>query len=204
MTPCPERAKFLTVWNTHSRIAETIAQSHIEDLSKFTPPVSIFSKYIPTTSLPPSPANGTLVDLDTPDEEAIRSLIMGIVHRTLGDLVTSRAFLEDSVKRHSQVKCSTWVCGVALFELAVLDLKEAEEATGKHSSEPSKGEVLLAGVSKWSKAIESAKRKLDRAMSVSGKEVDLSSRLDSRVMMLRDEIELKQELIMGRTTLKSG
>lgn len=121
---------------------------------------------------------------------------MGIVHRTLEDLVVSRAFFEDAVGKGSQVKFSTWIGGVALFELAVLDLKEVEvnERTAKLSSESSQGE---AGVKRWEQAIKSATTKLDKAMSISGKDVDLSSRLDSRIMMLKDEMALKQEMLMG-------
>jgi hypothetical protein len=139
--------------------------------------------------------------LDTPDEESIRSLVLGIVHRTLGDFATSRAFLEDAVKKHPQVKCSTWVGGVALFELAVLDLKEveADERAGKLSSETNKEEVSLAGLKRWEAAIKSATTKLDKAASISGKEVDLSSRLDSRMMMLKDEMTLKKEMLSSAT-----
>ena len=168
-------------------------------MSKLTPPVPFSSQYIPTSSLPSSPTKGTLVDLDTPDEQAIRSLILGTVHRTLQDFATSRAFLEDAVKKLSQVKCSTWVGGVALFELAVLDLKEveADERAGKLSSETNKGELSHAGATRWEEAIKSATAKLDKAMTISGKEVDLSSRLDSRIMMLKDEMVSKREMLMS-------
>jgi len=171
-------------------------------MSKLTPPVSISSRYIPASSLPPSPAEGTPVDLDTPDEEAIRSLILGTVHRTLKDFPTSRAFLEDAVKKLSQIKCSTWVGGLALFELAVLDLKEveADERAGKLSSETNKDEMSHAGAKKWEEAIKRATANLDKAMSISGKEVDLSSRLDSRIMMLKDEMALKREMLMSSAT----
>ena len=197
-----ERTNFLSVWNTHARISQDIARAHVEAMSKLTPPVSISSRYIPASSLPASPTNGALVDLDTPDEEAIRSLILGLVHRTLEDFSTSRAFLEDAVKKHPQIKCSTWVGGVALFELAVLDLKEveADEKAGKLSSETNKGEISHAGGKRWEEAIKKATTKLDKAMSISGKEVDLSSRLDSRVMMLKDEMVSKREMLMSSAT----
>lgn len=196
-----ERTNILSVWNTHSRITDAVALCHIEDLSKFTPPVSINSQHIPTPSLPSLPADGTPVDLDTPDEEAIRSLIMGIVHRTLGDLSACRRFLEDAVNKYPQIKCSTWVGGVALFELAVLDLKEveAEERNGKSSSEPNEGKLSPTGVERWEEAIKSATTKLDKAMNISGKDVDLSSRLDSRVMMLKDEMALKRKMLTSST-----
>ena len=140
--------------------------------------------------------------MDTPDEEAIRSLILGIVHRTLGDFASSRGFLEEAVEKHPQVKCSTWVGGVALFESAVLDLKEveADERAGKLSSGTTEGEISPAGAKRWEQAIKSATMKLDKAMGISGKEVDLSSRLDSRIMMLKDEMALKQEMLMTFST----
>lgn len=199
---CSERINLLSVWNTHSRVTEDISRAHIENLSKLTPPVSIHSQYIPASSLPSPSTNDTPVDLDTPDEEAIRSLIMGIVHRALGDLAVSRVFLEDAVKQSSEVKCSTWVGIVGLFELAVLDLKEveAEERTGKHSLESSEGELSPAGVKRWEQAIKNATAKLDKAMNTSGKEVDMSSRLESRIVMLRDEMALKQEMLMSSAT----
>lgn len=89
-----------------------------------------------------------------------------------------------------------------MFELAVLDLKEveADERAGKLSSEINKGEVSPAGMRKWDGAIKSATAKLDKAMSISGKDVDLSSRLDSRVMMLKDEMALKREMLMSSAT----
>jgi len=197
--------KFPSVWNTHARISQDVALAHIEDLTKFTPPISTSSQYIPTSSLPTSPATAVPVDLDTTDEECIRSLILGIVHRALQDFGASRAFLEDVVKKHPQVKSSTWVGGLALFELAVLDLKEVEvdERAGKLSSEINKDEVSPAGVGRWEGAIKSATAKLDKAMSISGKEVDLSTRLDSRIMMLKDEMALKREMLASSAAPKS-
>jgi len=189
-------------WNTYSRISQDIARAHVESMSKLTPPVSISSQYIPASSLPSSPTKDTPVDLDTPDEEAIRSLILGMVHRTLKDFPASRAFLEDAVNKQSQIKCSTWVGGVALFELAVLDLKEveAEEKAGKLSSETNKDEISREGAKKWEEAIKRATTKLDKATSISGKNVDMSWRLDSRIMMLKDEMVLKREMLMNSAT----
>lgn len=197
--------KFPSVWNTHARISQDVARAHVEDLSKFTPPVSTPSQYIPTPSPSASPKTAVSIDLDTIDEECIRSLILGIVHRALLDFGASRAFLEDVVKKHPKIKCSTWVGGLALFELAVLDLKEveADERAGKLSSEIDKGEVSPAGVGRWEEAIKSATAKLDKAMSISGKDVDLSTRLDSRVMMLKDEMALKREMLASADTPKS-
>lgn len=43
--------------------------------------------------------------------------------------------------------------------------------------------------------LKSASVKLDKAMACSPNSVDLSSRLDSRVSMLRDEIAAKREAL---------
>lgn len=76
-----------------------------------------------------------------------------------------------------------------MFELAVLELKEAEAAELQGLEQPS----LLQ--EKWKKALKLAGSYLDRAMSLATNSTDLSSRLDMRVSMLRDEIATKQELL---------
>ena len=50
---------------------------------------------------------------------------------------------------------------------------------------------------RWDKVLKDATALLDSAMSLSGAEVDLSSRLESRIAMLRDEIALKREMVGG-------
>jgi hypothetical protein len=76
---------------------------------------------------------------------------------------------------------NTWVGGVALFELAVLDLVDADAAG--------------ADTAGWALALRSAGERLDKALALAGKDTDLSSRLDIRVAMLRDEIEGKREML---------
>ena len=84
----------------------------------------------------------------------------------------------------------------------MLDLQEveADERAGKLSSETDKGEVSSTGVRRWEEAIKNATAMLDKAIGISGKEVDLSSRLDSRIMMLKGEMALKREMLMSSTT----
>ena len=53
--------------------------------------------------------------------------------------------------------------------------------------EPLKGEVRAA----FAGALE----KLDRALALATQQVDLSSRLDTRIAMLKDEITLKKEML---------
>lgn len=149
-----------------------------------TPLVTITSSHITLPELK------TTNDLDTPDELAIRSLILGIVLRTLEDFTASRSFLTDAYDRHSEIVDSNWVGGVALFELAVLDLKEVE-----HREKAKATSDLNEMKAEWSQALKTSSERLDKALAISGSSVDLSSRLDGRINMLRDEILIKREML---------
>lgn len=178
---------FVLVWNTHSRVGEDIARAHIAELSSLSPPVTISSPLI-TATVPPE---GESLDLDSPEEIAIRSLLLGIVHRTAREYGASREFLVDAHSRQNTLKISTWVGGVACFELAVLELKETEIKVGR-------GNVVLDASKKaaWTKALNIASGLLDQALSLAPQSVDLSSRLDTRISMLRDEIAIKREMLV--------
>ena len=97
-------------------------------------------------------------------------------------------FLEDAVSRQSAIKVSTWVGGVALFELAVLDLKEMEAKSKEAGG-------IDVDMNAWAGALKGAFEKLDKALGLATQQVDLSSRLDSRIAMLKDEIGLKREML---------
>jgi len=153
------------------------------------------------------------VDLDTPDELALRALLLGIHHRTLKAFDVARGFLVQAHGYHSELKVSTWIGGLAMFELAVLDLKEAEDRHGKgvtvvvrgiekedvpmvnddRSSFQMMGDEEMSGV--WSEAVKAARVKLDVALDLSTNSIDLSSRLDSRIAILKDEISTKLEIL---------
>jgi hypothetical protein len=244
-------------WNTHAHITPAVAQAHISELLSLSPPVTFSTPFAPT----PLASNGSAdvpepvrPALDTPDELALRSLLLGITHRGAGHPAEARAFLRDAHTQSAKIPSSgsTWIGGLALFELAVLELREAqrlqheEEAANasekssvnsSHSSEeggggsggveeqPSeKGAAGVYGVgggrtakarggieelrvrvgalalgettrARWAKVIKEAGSLLDAAVSLSGSEVDLSSRLESRIAMLRDEIALKREML---------
>lgn len=175
----------ISVWNTHSRIDKAVAEAHIHELSRFSPAITIPT---PLISSDISQAKEGPLDLDTPDELAIRSLIIGMAHRVIGEFNVARAFLNDAHSRQSELKTSTWVGGIACFELAVLELKELDALEKKDQLGGEAGK-------RWDTALKSASSKLEQAMSLSGSQVDLSSRLDSRVAMLRDEIGLKKEML---------
>jgi uncharacterized small protein (DUF1192 family) len=121
------------------------------------------------------------VDLDSPDELAIRALLLGINYRTQAAYETARGFLAEAQKY--KVTTSTWVPGFAMFEMAVLDLKETEART-----------IGIVGDERktaWTDTLNGSSNKLDCALSLLGSSVDLSSRLESRIAMLRDEIAAK-------------
>lgn len=133
------------------------------------------------------------VDLDNEDELAVRSLLLGVLHRRLDMYDEANAFLRDAVawQESGRVKVNTWVGGVAMFERAVCDLMEVEFRQGQSGD----GDNNARWRVEWERAMKSAGAKMDKAMALSPSSVDLSSRLDSRVSMLRDEIGLKREAL---------
>lgn len=66
-------------------------------------------------------------------------------------------------------------------------VREASVASGVTESEE--------GKKVWRRRIEEAGEMLDAAMGLAGSEIDLSTRLDSRIVMLRDEIRAKKEAL---------
>ncbi|KIK19843.1 hypothetical protein PISMIDRAFT_682759 [Pisolithus microcarpus 441] len=174
-------------WNTHAHADKETALVHIEELAAFTPPVGIQTEYM--TSSSSTCQSGRLLDLDTSDELAVRSLILGILHRTLGDYAGARKLLYDALKHYQNVEANSWVGAVAHFELAVLDMKEGDWKSAVVSEEdPAEGDTVLEV---WRRAIKSAKDTLAHAHALCTRETDLSSRLDSRIVMLREEIDMK-------------
>ncbi|KAJ3848955.1 outer membrane protein Iml2/Tetratricopeptide repeat protein 39 [Lentinula lateritia] len=179
ISPAEEMGIF---WNTHNLISPSLAKAHIKDWSALSPPLGIDSPYMA------DPISSTTPDLDTPDELALRFLLLGIAHRSIG-CVGIRIKANSPPSTGPASSSSTWIGGLAMFELAVLDLKEVEvkENNGK-------GPLADLG-QRWKTAIESARIKLDAAMNLSPHSIDLSSQLDIRVSMLRDEIDMKAEMI---------
>jgi len=197
-------------WNIHGRIDSSVAQDHINVLTNLSPPVSTrkisleISLASPTTKLPRSPLHppdSSAVDLDTPDELALRALLLGIHHRTLKAFDISRGFLLEAHEYQSQLRTSTWIGGLAMFELAVLDLKEAEDrvAVGDVDIKKEGDKTVVDGYEDtnrvwWTEALQAAYVKLDCALDLTTN-VDLSSRLDSRIAILKDEIATKREIL---------
>jgi len=129
------------------------------------------------------------LDLDTPDEDASRSLLLGILHRTAGEYALSRTFLEEVVSRKAEIVEDTWLVPTAVFELATLDLREVETELGqKHGDD---GQPHPDAKKQWEATINVALGRLDDVSSLVVN-TDLSNRLESRVTMLRDEIGYKK------------
>jgi len=188
--------EFAIFWNTHSHIDKDTALAHIKDLSTLTPPVGIESEYMPAQPAPPADA---ILDLDTADELAIRSLILGIVHRTIGDYATSRMLLNDALKHFANVEISNWVGTVTWFERSVLELKDGEkkaaEAEAQYFDTAETEEEELKAQEKiyeiWQRTFDLGRRALSRSHALCTRDTDLAARLDSRIIMLKDEMKAK-------------
>lgn len=99
------------------------------------------------------------------------------------------------------MKVSTWVGGVALFELAVLALKQAQARTeGVPGIDAAHADITreqgdAESREVWKTAMTEAEGRLEKALALATQQVDLSSRLDSRIAMLKDEIAMKREML---------
>ncbi|KIO06758.1 hypothetical protein M404DRAFT_138095 [Pisolithus tinctorius Marx 270] len=179
----------MSSWNTHAHADKETALAHIEELTALTPPMDIQTEYM----TPPSGMrrSGMVLDLDTPDELAVRSLILGILHRTLGDYAGARRFLHDALKHYQNVDVNSWVGGATQFELAVLEMKEGEcRSNAGRTGDPAEGDTTLEV---WKRTTKSAKVSLARARLLCKRGTDFSSQLDSRIVMLREEIDIKMK-----------
>ena len=54
---------------------------------------------------------------------------------------------------------------------------------------------MLFRSGEWTSALKRASERLDQALALAPQSVDLSSRLDTRISMLRDEIAMKREMV---------
>ena len=115
--------------------------------------------------------------------------MLGILHRTAGEYALSRTFLEEVVSHKSEIIEDTWIVPTAVFELATLDLREVEtELSRSHGDD---GQPHPDAKKQWEATINVALGRLDSVSSLVVN-TDLSSRLESRVAMLRDEIGYKK------------
>ncbi|KAF8634528.1 hypothetical protein AX15_000828 [Amanita polypyramis BW_CC] len=183
-------------WNNHAQISQSSARAHIDALSKLEPTLHPSAQPAPTIAKN---------DLDTPDELAIRSLLLGIHYRTIGDYPMARSHLSEAYAVRGRVKVSMWVGGMSLFETATLDLIEMDAkntkghtvdgSTGTREVKPDQTSEERQYQAGWERVLREAERKLDEALELSPDAVDLASRLDGRIVMLREEIRKKRRRI---------
>ncbi|SCV72008.1 BQ2448_4702 [Microbotryum intermedium] len=172
------------------------------------PPAAIKAQIDYLASLTPSPAFGphaqhpaspsplrrcsTSDDLDTLDEIATRSLLLGALYRSLNDgpsLHIAREFLQSITKHKEGIKEEKWVPSFALFELAVVECKECELETRRLEKEGADKKVI---VGMWKEGLGKAEKLIENLFA-SG-EYDLKSESGgSRTMQLRDEIAAKKK-----------
>jgi NTP pyrophosphatase (non-canonical NTP hydrolase) len=155
-----------------------------------TPPVTVPS---PLISSPLASIHSDHPDLDTPDELALRSLLLGVAHYTLGHYDVAYAFLDNALRSQGEVgEVSKWITATARYQHAVLVLLKTEKETA---------DVLPAGgVSslndKWEVALAHAEKRLEEALVLAkDPDVDVSEILVIKIGMLKDEIALKREML---------
>ncbi|GAA6042126.1 hypothetical protein JCM8097_003120 [Rhodosporidiobolus ruineniae] len=209
-------------WNSiGGRSPESGLRKQIELLSSFSPaprfspstssaksPKPSFTNLSPTatstsslskrrgSATPASAAGGsryTADDLDNSDELAIRDLLLGALYSALGDsasLATAQQYLAAVLQDAAAgaVQEELWVVPFARFNLAAAicregDVEERELAAGKD----------VERRKMWKPRLEKADELLDAVFNLG--EYDLKTRLESRVLMLKDELAQKRKLI---------
>lgn len=197
------------VWNIHSKSSKDVALVKIRALAGLLPHPTIQSRYSPSSaadiktassddkistkgsisgSSKQPAADAVSTTLAHPEELASRSLLLGILHRTVGEYETSRLLLEEVLSQRTELGTS-WVVPTAMFELASLELVEVE-------SKPH-GKVLSSEETcNWREALDRASTRLEQVGPLAAASSGLATRIEGRVTMLKDEIGYK------RTALK--
>ncbi|KAG8934191.1 hypothetical protein FRC01_004524 [Tulasnella sp. 417] len=170
-------------WNTHGRIPQPVASAHIAEFMRLTPVPAGCDASEPD-DWPASSLAGTRDDLDTEYELQIRNLFIGIANRALGEFDSARRLLLSVTSGKGTDSVGTWMAPMAHFEAAVLEMLEVQALDKDSSPDASLN-------AKWTTAIDAAGKHLDEAASHLG-DTDLSSRLESRIAMLRDELNSKK------------
>ncbi|KAJ8294195.1 Inclusion body clearance protein IML2 [Rhodotorula toruloides] len=140
----------------------------------------------PSATIPP-PSSAT-DDLDTTAEILQRDLLLGILYTALGHYDSSHYALAvqflDAVLSASPVEVGDekWVVPFAGWHRAVVELKVGDAETKEMDGAKAR-EV-------WRGKMEKANGWLDAVLATG--EYDMKTRLESRVLMLRDEIQMKK------------
>ncbi|EJD53304.1 hypothetical protein AURDEDRAFT_110983 [Auricularia subglabra TFB-10046 SS5] len=183
INPVHELGLFL---NAHSRMKREDAEVFIREWLALTPrptiqsPVQLLTNGDATAGESQRQGN----DLILPEEQASRSLLLGALHSVARYWVAGREFLVDAARVAKDCDCK-WVSVVAYYELAVLELHEADERLGQASQQSQE----------WLDTIARVEKNLEASVSFSSKSVEMSSRMESRVNMLRHELDAKRKTL---------
>ncbi|GAA5921664.1 hypothetical protein JCM1841_000901 [Sporobolomyces salmonicolor] len=129
----------------------------------------------------------TADDLDSLDEVAIRDLLLGALYTSIGDaasLSAAKSLLKEVIGNAPNISEERWVVPFSMFHLAVALLKEAE----LKMTEVGANELAI-----WRPTIDEVEKQLDAVFLVG--EYDFKSRIEQRVLMLRDEVAQKKKML---------
>ncbi|BGP16385.1 hypothetical protein JCM10213_004928 [Rhodosporidiobolus nylandii] len=146
------------------------------------------------SSSPNAVSARTADDLDSADEVAERDLLLGVLYASLGDpasLLCAQQYLEAVLDAGEvgRIVEEAWLVPFARFHLAVVLGKEGD------AEERELGTAATAEQRKgvWRGRIEKAESQLEAVFGVG--DYDLKSRLESRVLMLKDEFATKKRML---------
>ena len=189
-------------WNSYGKITRQAAIKHMSLLCQLTPAPEIRTPLVDVKE-----SEGGIEDLDTLDEKAVRYLLLGILHRAIGELDLARRYLDECVSYRVQITDDTWAPAFAAYELAVLELNQCDKLTSKKKAESSdnssaasfstaneaEGTVDSNAKEVWRKGIDASEKHLALVASGAfGATYDLEGRQGTRMYLLKDEIQTKK------------
>ncbi|GAA6016734.1 hypothetical protein JCM11491_000223 [Sporobolomyces phaffii] len=185
-------------WSTTgSRSPPEAVQQQIDHLSSFSPPPK-YSPSNPTFSGPPptisnvphttSREYNTKDDLDSLDEISIRDLLLGTLYLSLGDpqsLDIAHSYFQEVAQNSGSIVEERWTVAFSLFQRACATLKGGDL----------KDKAVKGGDRKklWKPILDEADRYLDAISALP--EYDFKNRLESRLLMLKNEIVAKRKQV---------
>lgn len=156
------------MWSSYPHTAALMCAN---ELAALTPSVTVSDGCIQMDPVP-----GAVVDLDTPDELALRALILGIAHRTLGNYLGSGKLFEGVATYAS----NSWFEGVARLNLVVAEKQKVQEHVGFNGEEYYDTLEYIQ---------ENVKREMHRAKQLCGqRNIKYPGMLENRLKMLEQEI----------------
>ncbi|GAA6064780.1 hypothetical protein JCM10212_004802 [Sporobolomyces blumeae] len=187
-------------WSTTGgRSPRDSVQSQIDHLSSMTPAPKYgpsrpsFSGATPVIS--PSATTNTRSydpnhDLDSLDEIAIRDLLLGTLYTALGDessLEVANSFFLEVQSNSGKIVDERWTIAFSLFNRACALLKagDLKDKASREARTTDEHRTI------WKAALRDAESQLDAIATLS--EYDFKNRLESRTLMLRNEIAAKKK-----------